>query len=175
MGSPFFRQPVSSVGSSSSVLSACVREEKSNGNFNQMNIHSLWFGCLKVQFYFYLLFSTEDSCNLGDIRYYCSDQFDRHDSINNNGKDRVFATASRSASYLSIIVKITNKERRPAIVCCRPRTGWKVVKRLSPRYPTGKVAVRLIYSYIKVSLFWPSLKVLQYISYGAFFGHLAES
>lgn len=43
---------------------------------------SLWFGCLN----FYLFFSTGDPCNLGDIRYYCNDQFDRHDSINNNEK-----------------------------------------------------------------------------------------
>ena len=42
MGSPFFRQPVSSVGSWPSVLTACVKEEKCDGNFRQMNI--LHFG-----------------------------------------------------------------------------------------------------------------------------------
>ena len=43
MGSPFFRQPLSFVGSSPSVMYACVEEEKEyNGKFRQMNIHSLW-------------------------------------------------------------------------------------------------------------------------------------
>ena len=85
MGSPFFRQPLSSVGSSPSVMSACVKEEKEyNGKFRQMNIHSLWW-ILEGAILFLFIFLDNGPFNVSDIRYYCSDQFDGHDSIDNNG------------------------------------------------------------------------------------------
>ena len=79
MGSPFFRQPLSSVGSSPSVMSACVKEEKEyNGN-----IHSLWW-IFEGAILFLVIFLDNAPFNLSGIRYYCSDQFDGHDSIDNN-------------------------------------------------------------------------------------------
>ena len=82
---PFFRQPLSFVGSSPSVMYACVEEEKEyNGKFRQMNIHSLWW-ILECAILFLFIFLDNGPFNVSDIRYYCSDQFDGHDSIDNNG------------------------------------------------------------------------------------------
>ena len=60
MGSPFFRQPLSFVGSSPSVMYACVEEGKEySGKFRQMNIHSLgWIFEGAILFLFF--FSTMD-------------------------------------------------------------------------------------------------------------------
>ena len=64
---------------------ACVEEEKEyNGKFRQMNIHSLWW-IFEGAILFLFFFLDNGPFNLSDIRYYCSDQFDGHDSIDNNG------------------------------------------------------------------------------------------
>ena len=84
MGSPFFRQPLSFVGSSPSVMYACVEEGKEySGKFRQMNIHSLWW-IFEGAILFLVIFLDNAPFSLSGIRYYCSDQFDGHDSIDNN-------------------------------------------------------------------------------------------